>query len=59
VFTKTDKSPAAHVQQNIESFKEHMSEWFETLPEMFRCSSVSGHGLPELHGVIHEMLASV
>jgi GTP-binding protein len=57
VFTKTDKVNAAQVQQNIELFKESISGWFEKLPEIFTCSSVTRSGLPELLGVIDEVLA--
>jgi hypothetical protein len=56
VFTKTDKVPPEQVLQNIALFKEHLTEWFEALPEIFRCSSVSGRGLPELLKVIDAML---
>jgi GTP-binding protein len=56
VFTKTDKVPPEQVQQNIGLFKEHLTEWFEALPEIFRCSAVSGRGLPELLAVIDAML---
>jgi GTP-binding protein len=56
VFTKTDKVPAEQVQQNIGLFKEHLVEWFEALPEIFRCSAVTRRGLPDLLGVIDAML---
>jgi len=56
VFTKTDKVPAEQVQRNIALFKEHLVEWFETAPEIFRCSAVTRRGLPELLGVIDAML---
>ncbi len=56
VFTKTDKVPPEQVQQNIGLFKEHLLEWFEALPEIFRCSAVTRRGLPELLGVIDAML---
>jgi GTP-binding protein len=56
VFTKTDKVPAEQVQQNIGLFKEQMVEWFEALPEIFRCSAVTRRGLPDLLGVIDAML---
>jgi GTP-binding protein len=58
VFTKTDKASAAQVQKNIELFKEGMAGWFETLPEIFTCSSVTRRGLPELLGAIDEVMAS-
>jgi GTP-binding protein len=57
VFTKTDKVPADRVLQNIGLFKEQISEWFEALPEIFRCSALTRRGLPELLGVIDDMLA--
>ena len=56
VFTKTDKSKPARVQKNIELFKESMSGWFDELPEIFTCSSVTKNGLTELLGVIDESL---
>lgn len=59
VFTKTDKASAAQVQENIELFKENISEWFETLPLIFTCSAVTRSGLKELLDVIDEMLATV
>jgi hypothetical protein len=33
-----------------------MVEWFEALPEIFRCSAVTRRGLPDLLGVIDAML---
>lgn len=56
VFTKTDKSKPARVQKNIDLFKESMAEWFEELPEIFTCSSVTRNGLTDLLGVIDESL---
>ena len=56
VFTKTDKSKAAHVQKNIGLFKESMAGWFEKLPEIFTSSSVTKSGLTDLLGVIDEAL---
>ena len=56
VFTKTDKLTPARVQKNIESFKERMSGWFDELPEIFTCSSVTKNGLTELLDVIGESL---
>ncbi|HYG25177.1 MAG TPA: ribosome biogenesis GTP-binding protein YihA/YsxC [Verrucomicrobiae bacterium] len=58
VFTKTDKVRPEQVQQNINLFKEHLAEWFEAMPEIFKCSSVTGRGLPELLAVIEAMLES-
>ncbi|MEO6033654.1 MAG: ribosome biogenesis GTP-binding protein YihA/YsxC [Verrucomicrobiota bacterium] len=56
VFTKTDKSKPARVQKNIELFKESMAGWFDELPEIFSCSSVTKNGLVELLGVIDESM---
>lgn len=56
VFTKTDKSKPASVQKNIELFKESMAGWFDDLPEIFSCSSVTKNGLAELLGVIDESM---
>lgn len=57
VFTKTDKSKAAHVQKNIGLFKERMAGWFEKPPQIFTCSSVTKVGLPALLSVIDEALS--
>ncbi|MEO6182168.1 MAG: ribosome biogenesis GTP-binding protein YihA/YsxC [Verrucomicrobiota bacterium] len=58
VFTKSDKTKPAQMQKNIELFKESISEWFEELPEIFTCSSVTKNGLPQLLEVIEEVLKS-
>ena len=56
VFTKTDKSKAAHLQKNIGLFKESMAGFFEKPPQIFTCSSVTKSGLAELLEVIEEAL---
>ena len=56
VFTKTDKSKPARVQKNIDLFKESMAGWFDELPEIFTCSSVTRDGLGRLLEVIDESL---
>lgn len=56
VFTKTDKRSAAKVQENIELFKASISEWFESLPEIFTCSSVTRSGISDLLGAIDEII---
>jgi GTP-binding protein len=58
VFTKTDKSKAAHIKKNMELFKEAISEWCQEPPEMFTCSSETRSGVPELLGVVDEALAA-
>jgi GTP-binding protein len=57
VFTKTDKVSAAQRQQNIALFQERIAGWFETLPDIFTCSSATRSGLPELLDAIDEMAA--
>lgn len=56
VFTKIDKASAAKVQANIEAFKEAISGWFEELPEIFTCSSVTRSGLQDLLDAIEAVL---
>lgn len=56
VFTKTDKSKPARVQKNIQLFKDSLSEWFDEMPEVFTCSSVTKNGLADLLGVIEGSL---
>jgi len=58
VFTKTDKVKPSVVQTNIKAFTAHISEWSETLPEIYTCSAVKKHGRRELLGIIDEALAA-
>ncbi len=58
VFTKTDRGTPEAVQANIAAFTAHIAGWFERLPEIFRCSSVTGQGRSELLGVIGATLAA-
>lgn len=58
VFTKTDKVKSPAVQGNIEAFKQRISEWCESPPEIFTCSAVAKHGRRELLGVIDEAIAA-
>ncbi len=58
VFTKTDKVKPTAVKANIEAFTAHISEWSETLPEIYTCSAVKKHGRNELLGIIEEALAA-
>ena len=57
VFTKTDKVSAAKVQTNIAAFKERMSEWCETMPDILTCSATARLGRAELLTVIKEAIA--
>ena len=59
VFTKTDKVTPAVVQANIAAFTASITAWFETLPPIFTCSSVTRQGRVELLGMIGEALAVI
>jgi GTP-binding protein len=56
VFTKTDRGTPESVAANIAAFKKSIASWFEQLPEMFQCSSATGHGRTELLGVISKIV---
>ena len=56
VFTKTDRGTPEAVAANIAAFKERIAGWFEQLPEIFQCSSATGHGRTELLGVIGKIV---
>ena len=58
VFTKTDKVKPTTVQANIAAFTVHISEWCETLPEIFTCSATAKLGRGALLGVIKEAIAA-
>jgi GTP-binding protein len=57
VFTKIDKVKPAQLQKNMELFKESISGWFENVPEILTCSSVTKSGVNELLNVIDEALS--
>ena len=56
VFTKTDRGTPEQVAANITAFKARIAGWFEQLPEIFQCSSATGHGRTELLGVIGKIV---
>jgi len=56
VFTKTDRGTPETVAANIAAFKECIAGWFEQLPEIFQCSSETGHGRAELLAVIGKIV---
>ncbi len=56
VFTKADKLGSARMLENIEMFKQSLSEFCENLPEMFVTSSKSKNGLKEIHRFIQSAL---
>ncbi len=57
VFTKIDKVAPATVQANIQAFTDCISKWFEKMPAIFTCSSVTKYGRSELLGVIEAAMA--
>jgi GTP-binding protein len=57
VFTKTDKQSAACSQENIELFKQSMSEWRSELPPIFLSSAKTQSGRTEILGFIEQTLA--
>ncbi len=56
VFTKTDRGTSEQVQANITAFQERIAGWFEQLPDIFQCSSETGHGRTELLSVISRIV---
>ncbi|MSU61813.1 MAG: YihA family ribosome biogenesis GTP-binding protein [Pedosphaera sp.] len=56
VFTKIDRGTPEEVQANITAFTAAIAGWFEKLPEIFQCSSATGHGRGELLRVISATL---
>ena len=56
VFTKTDRGTPAAVAANISAFQARIAGWFEQLPEIFQCSSATGHGRTELLAVIGKIV---
>ena len=58
VFTKSDQSKPAGMRKNIELFSESIAGCFEEAPGIFTCSSVTKQGMPQLLGVIEEILKS-
>jgi hypothetical protein len=58
VFTKTDQVKPDVVAANIAAFKERISEWCETLPEILTCSATAQLGRGALLDIIGEALAT-
>ncbi len=54
VFTKTDKSSSLAVKKNIAVFTEHLLEYFETPPMLFKTSSNKKLGRNEILSFIDE-----
>ena len=56
VFTKTDRGTPEEVLANIAAFTACIAGWFAELPNVFQCSSETGHGRSQLLGVISATL---
>lgn len=56
VFTKTDKVPASRLQANIDFFSRRMLEDWESLPPVFRTSSLKKSGRDEMLDFIGQTL---
>lgn len=56
VLTKSDKTPPAALEANIEAFKSHIAQWSESLPEILVCSSVALEGRRALLNLIDSVL---
>jgi GTP-binding protein len=48
IFTKSDKLSALRVSQNVEAFKQAMSETWEELPPIFVSSATTGKGREDI-----------
>jgi len=48
VFTKSDKNKPAKLDQHIESYKEKLLEYWDTLPPFYVTSSEKGEGINQL-----------
>ena len=59
VFTKTDKVAAARVDENVATFMNRISVWFEKPPAAFTCSAETEQGRQQLLGVIDEQMAAI
>jgi GTP-binding protein len=55
VFTKTDKINSATLQNNIDVFKKEMLKYWEELPKIFSCSSVTRTGREGIIDYIQEI----
>jgi len=59
VFTKTDRSPPAVVQANMDAFMAQIAAWFVQPPAVFTCSATTGQGRQELLGVVGEAMDAI
>jgi GTP-binding protein len=56
VFTKVDKLKPNAVTKNIAAFEAGLKEWNTEMPDVFRCSSLSGAGRAELLAYIGTLI---
>jgi len=59
VFTKSDRSPPATVQANMDAFMAQIAAWFVQPPAVFTCSATTGQGRQELLGVVSEAMTAI
>jgi GTP-binding protein len=59
IFTKADKLGGGKLSQNIQIFKNKLSETWEELPQMFISSAESGQGKEEIISYIDEINKSL
>lgn len=59
VFTKTDKTSRSQVADHVEAFCQNMLQRWESLPPIFKTSSVKRTGRDELLAFIEEQLRAI
>jgi GTP-binding protein len=55
VFTKADKLKPAELEENLKSYREKMLEQWETMPDYFVTSSLTGDGKEEILGFVEKV----
>ncbi len=55
VFTKTDKSKSSKIEENIQKFRENLSETWEELPQQFITSANDKKGREDIASFISEL----
>lgn len=58
VFTKVDRVSPTKANANIDAFTAAMAEFSDNVPMVFPTSSVSKLGIPDLHRLVSQVLAS-
>lgn len=55
VFTKCDKLKGSRLTENIETYKQELLKYWETLPDIFVSSAETGHGRQEILDFIESL----